>query len=550
MVALTANKGEQFAAFDVAAFEVPGGRDELWRFTPLKRLRGLHDGTATATGAAEITVSAQAGVTVEHVGRGDERLGEGGIPADRVAAQAFSSFQTATIVTVGRGMHTQAPVEITVAGPGAGRTAYGHLQLRAGEAAEAVVVIDLRGSGTYADNVEFVLADAARLTVVWIADWAGDTVHVSAHHARLGRDAVLRHVAVTLGGELVRMSATVRYDGPGGDAEMLGLYFADAGQHLESRLLVDHSQPNCRSNVLYKGALHGDPESRGADARTVWVGDVLIRAEATGTDTFEVNRNLILTDGARADSVPNLELETGEIVGAGHASATGRFDDEHTGKILGDATGLQVEELLVVEAARGARVTRPDDLAGLELEVGNGVGACPIGEDEIAVDLVRVDADGLRADEDISDPDRVRPLPLKRALVQDGAAAVWRVVIDEHAVLKVLSGIGEVQAEQFGVAAGRRVRHLGADAHQIASERHMPEDDAGVTPESYGVGADVHGVAFPGLVRHDGRAGTVADAHLDRLGERRGAAMLDDDRAGTEGAELDHQVPGGRRALP
>ncbi len=64
------------------------------------------------------------------------------------------------------------------------------------------------------------------------------------------------------------------------------------------------------------------------DAHTVWIGDVLIRAEAAGTDTFEVNRNLVLTDGARADSVPNLEIETGEIVGAGHASATGRFDDE------------------------------------------------------------------------------------------------------------------------------------------------------------------------------------------------------------------------------
>jgi Fe-S cluster assembly protein SufD len=144
----------------------------------------------------------------------------------------------------------------------------------------------------------------------------------------LGRDAVLRHVAVTLGGELVRMSAGVRFAAPGGDAELLGLYFADDGQHLESRLLIDHAHPDCRSNVVYKGALQGDPESRKPDARTVWVGDVLIRAQATGTDTFESNRNLVLTDGARADSIPNLEIETGEIVGAGHASATGRFDDE------------------------------------------------------------------------------------------------------------------------------------------------------------------------------------------------------------------------------
>ena len=328
MTVLAINKGEQFSSFDVDAFEVPGGRDELWRFTPLKRLRGLHDGSAPATGTAAITVSEQAGVIIEAIARGDKRLGQGGVPADRVAAQAFSAFDTATVVTVARGAHTQTPVEITLTGPGAGKTAYGHLQVRVEETAEAVVVVDLRGSGTYADNVEFVLADASRLTAVWIADWADDAVHLNAQHARLGKDAVLRHLAVTLGGEVVRTSVTVRYDAAGGDAELLGLYFADDGQHLESRLLVDHSQPNCRSNVLYKGALQGDPDSEKPDAHTVWVGDVLIRAEASGTDTFEVNRNLVLTDGARADSVPNLEIETGEIAGAGHASATGRFDDE------------------------------------------------------------------------------------------------------------------------------------------------------------------------------------------------------------------------------
>lgn len=325
---LSANKGEQFTSFDVEAFEVPHGRDEAWRFTPLKRLRGLHDGSAVATGSARIEVSEHPGVRVETVRRGDERLGQGGIPADRVAAQAFSSFNSATIVSVESDTQPADPIEIVITGPGQGATAYGHLQIRVAELGEAVVVIDHRGSGAYADNVEFVVDDAARLTVVCIADWADDTVHLSGQHARLGTDAVLRHVAVTLGGDVVRNSSTVRFAAPGGDAELLGLYFADDGQHFESRLLVDHAHPNCRSNVLYKGALQGDPDSSRPDAHTVWVGDVLIRAEATGTDTFEVNRNLVLTDGARADSVPNLEIETGEIVGAGHASATGRFDDE------------------------------------------------------------------------------------------------------------------------------------------------------------------------------------------------------------------------------
>jgi Fe-S cluster assembly protein SufD len=127
---------------------------------------------------------------------------------------------------------------------------------------------------------------------------------------------------VTLGGDLVRVRPLVSYAAPGGDAELLGLYFADAGQHLEHRVFVDHDTPHCKSSVLYKGALQGD------GAHTVWIGDVLVRAQAIGIDTYEVNRNLVLTDGARADSVPNLELETGEIQGAGHASATGRFDDE------------------------------------------------------------------------------------------------------------------------------------------------------------------------------------------------------------------------------
>jgi len=321
-------KGEVFTSFDVDAFETPRGRDEIWRFTPLRRLRGLHDGSAPATGAATTAVTERPGVRVERVRRGDTRLGEAGAPADRVAAQAFSSFNEATIVTVGTAADPHEPIEVTVTGPGAGAVGYGHLQIRVEELAEATVVIDLRGSGTYADNVEFVVADAARLTVVWIADWDADTVHLSMHHARLGKDAVLRHAAVQFGGQVVRLTGRVGYTGTGGDVEMLGLYFADDGQHLESRLLIDHSTPDCRSQVMYKGALQGDPDSALPDARTVWVGDVLIRADASGTDTYELNRNLVLTDGARADSIPNLEIECGEILGAGHASATGRFDDE------------------------------------------------------------------------------------------------------------------------------------------------------------------------------------------------------------------------------
>ncbi|MGW1994784.1 Fe-S cluster assembly protein SufD [Embleya sp. NPDC001921] len=310
------------ASYDVADFVVPTGREEDWRFTPLARLRGLHDGTAAAGDRGEVTVSVTApeGVTVETVDRTDARIGRAGAPVDRVAAQAYSSFEKATLIVVGKDTQLAEPVVVDLRGTGG--TAFGHVTIEVQRFAEATVVLDHSGSATYAQNVEFILGDGARLKVVSIQDWDAESVHVGSHLTRVGRDASFTSVVVTLGGDLVRLFPRVVYDAPGGDAELYGVYFADAGQHLEHRLFIDHDVPQCRSLVTYKGALQG------ADAHTVWIGDVLIRAAAEGTDTYELNRNLVLTDGARADSVPNLEIETGEIAGAGHASATGRFDDE------------------------------------------------------------------------------------------------------------------------------------------------------------------------------------------------------------------------------
>jgi Fe-S cluster assembly protein SufD len=234
-----------------------------------------------------------------------------------------------------------APTYVRVTGTGTGSAAAGHLVIDVQPYGRATVVIDQTGSATYADNVEIHVADGGDLTVVALADWAADTVQVAHHAATLGKDAHLRHFAVALGGNLVRLSPTVRYAGPGGDAELYGITFATGspntgGQHLESRLFVDHDTPNCRSRVGYKGALSGE------GARTVWIGDVLIRPQATGTDTYEYNRNLVLTDGAHADSVPNLEILTGEVVGAGHASTSGRLDDEHLFYL--QARGIPFEE--------------------------------------------------------------------------------------------------------------------------------------------------------------------------------------------------------------
>jgi Fe-S cluster assembly protein SufD len=365
-----ASRGQHYTSYDVEAFEVPSGHEEDWRFTPLRRLRGLHlpagSGGAPATGVASVVVDAAPELTVQTVGRGDPRLGEGGTPGDRVAARAWSAFTEATVLSVAREVRASEPTLVTVTGPGEGRTAYGHLHLRAERFAEAVVVVDYRGRGTYAENVELVVGDGAHLTVVFVHDWDDDAVHVTAHHAALGRDAALRHTVVTLGGDLVRVSPTMTFTAPGGDVEAAGLYFADAGQHLEHRTFVDHAVPQCRSNVTYKGALQG------AGAHTVWIGDVLIRAAAEGTETFELNRNLLLTDGARADSVPNLEIETGEIEGAGHASATGRFDDEQLFYLTSRGIPSDLARRLVVRGFFGevlSKITVPEVRARLEAAI-------------------------------------------------------------------------------------------------------------------------------------------------------------------------------------
>ncbi|HEX4093006.1 MAG TPA: Fe-S cluster assembly protein SufD [Trebonia sp.] len=315
-------------------FAVPGGREEEWRFTPLRRLRGLHkDAPLTQPG---VTVEVEAAAELVVATEPKSALPGAFLPTDRVSARAFAAVETATVITVPKDTTATAATYVRVTGTDASVATAGHLVIDVQPYGRATVVIDQRGSATYADNVQIHVGDGGDLVVVALADWADDTVQVSHHQATLGRDARLAHFAVTLGGSLVRLSPTVRYAGPGGDAEMNGIAFADAGQHLEHRLFVDHDTPNCRSRVSYKGALDGD------GAHTVWIGDVLIRPEATGTDTYEYNRNLVLSDGAHADSVPNLEILTGEVTGAGHASASGRLDDEHTFYLM--ARGIPLED--------------------------------------------------------------------------------------------------------------------------------------------------------------------------------------------------------------
>jgi Fe-S cluster assembly protein SufD len=310
-------------SFDVDGHPVPTGREEIWRFTPLKRLRGLHADASLAGRGVRAEYDAPDGVVVESLTADHRLLGSSGfVPTDRIAARVWHESDQRFAITVPADTELDRPVFVTLTGTDIDPATASHGVITSGAHSRATVVLRFLGSATLADNVEIVVGDGSELTVVSIDDWADDAVHVGHRHARVGRDARFKHVDVSFGGSVVRHDTTAEYAGPGGEVEMLGLYFADAGQHIEHRLFVDHTAPKTKSHVSYKGALQGQ------GAHTVWIGNVLIRKVAEGIETYEENRNLVLTDGCQADSVPNLEIETGEIEGAGHASATGRFDDE------------------------------------------------------------------------------------------------------------------------------------------------------------------------------------------------------------------------------
>lgn len=304
---------------DVADFPAVTGREAVWKFTPVAKLDALLNGALDAS-RTPFSVSEAAGVTSEWIARDDARIGRAGIPEERGSAAAWSAFREAHLLT----LSSEEPVTVVVERDALGAAPRAaHTVIEAKPYAQALVILENRGEAQLSENLEIVVGDGAKLTVVSVQQWGDSAIHLASHFATVGRDASLTHIVVSLGGEVVRVNPSIHLDHEGANGEALGAYFADAGQHLEHQVYLDHDAPHTRSRVNYKGALQGE------GAHTVWIGDVLIRNSANGTDSYEQNRNLVLSEGTRADSIPNLEIETGDIAGAGHASATGRFDDEH-----------------------------------------------------------------------------------------------------------------------------------------------------------------------------------------------------------------------------
>jgi Fe-S cluster assembly protein SufD len=351
------------ASAHIEDFAVPHGREEEWRFAPVPELAAFMD---LDPSAGALVADVDAHVRVLDAAEAD--LG-GWLPTDRPSAVARTGATTVVRVDVADEEVVAEPIVVHLRGTAS--LNYGQVVVRIGAHARATVVVVHDASVDASGAIVTLVGDGADLTMLSVIDGPAERTHLWHWHTEVGRDAHFVGCVVTIGGRIVRILPSVSYAGPGGSAELLGAFLAEGSQYLEHRIFVDHDQPHCSSRVVFKGALSGP------GAHTVWIGDVLVRRSATGIDTYEMNRNLLLDDGPRADSVPNLELETGDVVSAGHASATGKFDDEQLFYLMARGIPERTARQLVVRgffADVVARIPSEEWRAALLARIGQRLG--------------------------------------------------------------------------------------------------------------------------------------------------------------------------------
>lgn len=311
-------RSERFASINPAEYAAVSGREPEWKLTPVKDLEPLLEGNLDGS-AYPVTFPEVPGGSVAWVPASAAHRGVAGVSEDKAAANAWS--QTSEVLVIEISQDLSEPFVLSRDSLGSSARA-AHTIISVSQNVHATLIMESHGDALLAENVEIILEQDATLQVVFTSEWNPQGIQWASHFARVGQNASLSHIVVSLGGRLIGTNPSVLLHGEGAHVDALGAYFADKSQHIEHRVFVHHEGPKTTSMVTYKGALHGK------GARTVWIGDVLIGQDAVGTDSYEQNRNLVLSEGTRADSIPNLEIKTGDIEGAGHASATGRFDDE------------------------------------------------------------------------------------------------------------------------------------------------------------------------------------------------------------------------------
>jgi len=235
------------------------------------------------------------------------------------------------VVKVPAGVVIEQPIVILHWEEGDGYATFPHTLVVAGEASE-VTVFDRYGSadrgkppadaaGHLVDSVvELILGDGAHVRYVSVQEHGPHTWQIALQRAHIGRDASLRSSVVALGGKYARLRSESLLAGEGAESDLTAVYFGDGHQMLDFRTLQDHAAPHTRSDLLFKGAVEDS-------AQSVYSGLIRVRKEAQKTEAFQTNRNLVLSEGAEAKSVPNLEIEADDVR-CSHASTVGPIDDD------------------------------------------------------------------------------------------------------------------------------------------------------------------------------------------------------------------------------
>jgi Fe-S cluster assembly protein SufD len=243
---------------------------------------------------------------------------------DRFAALHAATWSGGVFVYVPPGVVIDEPLHtLSVLSPGAADL--GHALVILDEGAEATLLAETASlaessAGLHCGAVELILASGAKLRYVNLQNWATGVWHFAHHKALVGADASLQWTIAALGSRLSKVNQHVALVGAGADAQVNGVMFTEGKQHLSYHTLQHHQAPSCRSDLLYKAALQDD-------SRTVWRGMIRVDQEAQKTDGYQRNDNLMLSDHARSDSIPGLEI-LADDVRCTHGSTTGRVDDE------------------------------------------------------------------------------------------------------------------------------------------------------------------------------------------------------------------------------
>jgi Fe-S cluster assembly protein SufD len=300
------------------------------------------------------------------------------VPSDRTKFTALhAAFRSGgTFVYVPPGVTVELPLQTLTYLAQDGAAVFPHTLLVVGDDAEVTFIdryVSPNLTRAFSDAVvEIHAGNASRVRYVSLQDWGSGVTHLSVQRAILGRDAEFRSLSVQFGGDLARSEFESVLAEPGGHSEMLGLYFAGGEQHYDHRTLQDHVAPNCTSDLLYKGALKDS-------SRSIYSGWVHVRPGAERTDAFQTNRNLVLSEHAKADAIPNLEIENNEVR-CGHAASVGPVDEDTVFYLQSRGIPAEEAERLIVFGFFAEvldRVTLPEVRDGLaktiERELSGGI---------------------------------------------------------------------------------------------------------------------------------------------------------------------------------